>query len=496
MNHDTPKIQTLLQQALAAYQRRDAVQVTACIRQVLAMDPDNADGYYLLGLNAALLERPEMARTLLDKAIARNPRQPYYHFNLSSVLSDLNQPELAEQSLLTAMALKPDLAEAHINLANLRMHRGELQLARDGYQHGLQLDPNQIVGHYNLGVIFQESGDHQAALTQFDRALQLDLTYAPAHMGRAASLLKTGRFMEGWPEYEWRFRLPNMAPRICPVPRWDGSAPVGQRLYLYTEQGFGDAMMFVRFAPLVRALGATVLLECRPELLTLFAASDLADQVTARARDDQQPPPFAYDLHLPLMSLPAVLGITLDNLPASTPYFTPPAARVAAWAARLGPKKGLRVALSWSGNPATPGHRDRSCTLHDLLPITTLPGITFYSIQKGIPATQLTAELQQRHAIIPLETDLTDFTETAAALLHMDLLISTDTAVVHLAGGLNRPVWTLLHHANEWRWLEAHHETSPWYPSMRLFRQTTPGNWNSVITPVRTLLATLPAHPL
>ncbi|MBF0190543.1 MAG: tetratricopeptide repeat protein [Magnetococcales bacterium] len=487
------EISRLLEQALAAHRRRDPVQVNAWVRQVLTLDPENADALYLLGISAASMNRPDLAVHLLRKAVACNPGHPYYHFNLGSCFSALGQNERAEESLRAALALKPDLAEAHINLGNLRMAQGDPAVAVACYLHAVGLNPDLTIAHYNLGVIFQEHGDHVAALERFREALRCDPDYAPAHMGVAASRLKTGEYHEGWQEYEWRFRLPTHAPRLCPVPRWEGLPPEGARLpeglrlYVYTEQGFGDALMFARFAPLLRERGGRVLLECRPELSRLFAASSLADLVSARALDDGAPPPFDYDRHVPLMSLPGLLGITLETLPDSCPYLVAPPERVQAWGERLGEKKGWRIGLCWSGNPSTAVNRDRACTVQDLLPLTLLPGITFYSLQKGPPAAQLTRELCQRHDIVSLEAELEDFAETAAVLRNLDLLISTDTAIVHLAGGLGVPVWTLLHTACEWRWLE-NRATSPWYPSMRLFRQAGAGDWQELVERVRRAL--------
>lgn len=493
MNHPTDRpptsqIPVLLAEGFYKLQQKDHVQVTNLVRQILAQEPDNADALYLLGMSAQALHRLDMAENLLTKAIARNPNQPYYHYNLSTILTTLGRHQEAKQSLMMAIQLKPDLAEAHINLGNLLFAQGDRRAAVEYYLNAVQSNPNLAIGYYNLGVIFQEYGEHVAALEQFDLALRCAPQEATAHMGRAASLLKTGHFVEGWEEYEWRFRLSNHQPRICPVPRWDGSSPQGQRIYVYTEQGFGDALMFARYAPLIRSMGGVVYLECRPELHRLFASSSLADRVEPRDMDNGDPPPFDYDRHIPLMSLPHLLGTTLATIPASIPYLTPDPQRVTAWEKRLGTRQRLRVGLSWSGNPAASVNQERACTLQDLLPLTLIPDVTFYSLQKGPPAAQLTPEWCRHYEIETLEAELTDFTETAAALLNLDLLISTDTAIVHLAGGLGIPVWTILHTAAEWRWLESDTK-SPWYPSMQLFRQQNPGDWSEVINRVRTTLA-------
>ncbi len=483
-------IQNLLTQALQQLQQKNYVQVSTLVREVFAQDPDNADGFYLLGVSASEMQHHDLAENLLTRAIDIKANQPYYHFNLGVVLSATGKRQEAQHHLLTAIRLKPDLAEAHVNMGNLLFGQGDHRTAVEFYLHAVTLNPNLTTGYYNLGVIFQEYGDQFLAIEQFDQALRCAPNDANSHMGRGASLLKIGDFAQGWPEYEWRFRLPNHMARICPVPRWDGASPEGKIIYLYTEQGFGDALMFARFAPIVRALGAKVYLECRPELTHLLTTSQLADQVVSRDLDDKEPPPFEYDLHLPLMSLPNLLATTLTTLPQQIPYLTPEPQRVAAWAKRLGPRQKLRVGLSWSGNPKASVNRHRACTLADLLPLTLVPEVSFYALQKGPPADQLTEDWQHRHAIIPLNAELTDFTETAAALLNLDLLISTDTAIVHLAGGLGVPVWTLLHTASEWRWLE-NRPDSPWYPTMRLFRQQKPGGWQAVVNDARVALAEL-----
>ncbi|MEO5332484.1 MAG: tetratricopeptide repeat protein [Magnetococcus sp. YQC-5] len=478
----------LLNRALEHLQQKNHIAVSALVRQILTLDPDNADALYLLGMSASDMNHLELACNLLEKAIERNPKQPYYHFNHGSILNVRGRVQEAKQALLTAIQLKPDMAEAHVNLGNLLFSQRDLKAAAEYYLKAVCLNPNLGTSYYNLGVIFQEYGDHVSALEQFQHALRCMPEDANTHMGHACSLLKLGDFAKGWQEYEWRFRMPKRSPRICPVPRWDGSSPKGQRIYVYTEQGFGDALMFVRYAPLLRAMGGIVHLECRPELANLLTSSGLADQIFSRALDDGQPPPFEYDRHIPLMSLPHLFKTTLQTIPSHVPYLTPDPERVQAWAHRLGPKQGLRVGLVWSGNPETSVNQYRACTLAAMLPLTLVPDVTFYSLQKGSPADQLTPVLRQRHDILALDAELTDFSETAAALCNMDLLISTDTAIVHLAGGLGIPVWTLLHTASEWRWLETRQDT-PWYPSMRLFRQHKAGDWHEVVNRARSALA-------
>ncbi|MBF0184084.1 MAG: tetratricopeptide repeat protein [Magnetococcales bacterium] len=480
-------VSTLIAQAAEQLRQQNHAAVSRSAQQILAIDPGNSDALYLLGMSAMAMNRPDLAANLIGKAVERQAGRPYYHLNLGLAQSRLGLLAEAEASLWQALALQEDLPEAYVNLGNLSFARNERQQAAAFYHKALTYHSGLESAWYNLGILEQEAGRQQQALAHFARALQADPQNARTHMGRAASLLKQGDYQAGWQAYEWRFRLPDNGPRICPVPRWQGEPLPGKRIYLYTEQGFGDALMFARFIAPLRAMGAITLLECRPELLALFRQSELADRIEAREIGDQQPPPFDYDLHLPLLSLPHLLACTLDNLPATVPYLSVDPAVAARWAARFAADKGFKVGLSWSGNPDATVNHYRACRLTDLLPLLQLPGITFYSLQKGTPAEQLTAALQAEYAIQPLAEALHDFQETAAALQHLDLLISTDTAIVHLAGALGRPVWTLLHSAAEWRWLQERSDT-PWYPGMRLFRQTELGAWQQ---PVRQMVQAL-----
>ena len=352
-----------------------------------------------------------------------------------------------------------------------------------------RLDPKADTAFYNLGVISQEYGDHAAALRFFDQALQAAPQVALTHTARAFSLLMTGYFEEGWQAYEWRWRMPNNAPRICEQPRWDGSDPKGRRFYLYTEQGFGDALMFVRYTKQVRMQGGHVVLECKPEMFRLFQSSDLADEVVVRTQEDESPPTFIFDQHLPIVSLAGFFTTSLQTIPAEVPYLHPDPVLKEQWRTSLQSLQGVRVAVAWSGNPKTSVNRQRACTFQDLLPLLRIPGVSFVSVQKGEPVQQW-RDYGGEVALLDLDAQLTDFAETAAVLSHVDLLISTDTAVVHLAGALGMPVWTLLHSASEWRWMQSRLD-SPWYPSMRLFRQTTPGDWQEVVVQVEEALRQL-----
>jgi hypothetical protein len=262
----------------------------------------------------------------------------------------------------------------------------------------------------------------------------------------------------------------------------------GKSLLVCVEQGLGDTLQFVRFLPQAQARSqARILLECQPSLVDLLAGCPGIDTILS-VTPGEAVPKVTYDAHIPLLSLPLILGIDEANLPGPIPYIPIPAHRRAAWAERLGSSEGLRVGLVWAGNPGFPDDRNRSCALSQLAPLAQVPGVTFYALQKGEPARQAQnppAEMR----LIDFSADLRDFTDTAAAIQNLDLVISTCTSVPHLAGALGAPVWLALQFAADWRWM-LDREESPWYPSMRLFRQPRPGDWASVFTRMAEALAT------
>ncbi|MBF0146406.1 MAG: tetratricopeptide repeat protein [Magnetococcales bacterium] len=484
-------LQALLQQASDHYAQGNLAKAGALANQVYGAQPDNHQALYILGMVANAAGRDALAVTLLQQAIALHPHHPYYHFHLGSILQGQERLERARESFEAALRLKPDFCEVHLNLGNLHFADGQFQQARECFQTAITCNPHHATSYFNLGIMAQEEGNHDEALRLFDQALQYNPDAPQTHMARAFSLLMCERFRAGWQEYEWRWRMDNLSPRVCPKPRWQGEPLHGQRIYIYTEQGFGDAIMACRYLERLQSQGARVHFECKPELYSLFAQSNLADKLHARHPDDGDPPPFDYDWHLPIMSLPGFFTETLSDIPSRIPYLSADQERIDHWRTRLHSHPGLKVGLNWSGNPRATANRHRACTLQDLYPLTGIAGIRFFSVQKGPPAEQLRF-IDKERRIEDLSAELVDFAETAAVLSNLDLLVSTDTAVVHLAGALGVPTWTLLHTGSEWRWL-AQREDSPWYPGMRLFRQQTPKDWHSVVQRVALALA---QHPM
>jgi hypothetical protein len=282
-----------------------------------------------------------------------------------------------------------------------------------------------------------------------------------------------GDFARGWPEHEWRLRCPGTSPPSFPRPAWDGAPLDGRAILLYAEHGLGDALQFIRYAPLVQERGGRVIVTCRRTLARLLATCRRVEQVVAEGEDLP-----AFDVYALFMALPGLFQTNLANLPAEVPYLTADPAAVAAWRRALGPAEEYQIGIAWQGNPEFGRDHHRSFRLDQFEPLAELEGVRLYSLQVGVGREQL-GEAADRFPVTDLGGRLGDFMDTAAVVTNLDLVIAPDTAVAHLAGALGVPVWLALPFACDWRWL-ADRDDSPWYPTMRLFRQQRWGDWDDV----------------
>ena len=492
-------------------------QSSTCYRKALELNPDLPQAHNNLGRLHLDAGRTDAAASCFLEAIRRQPDFAEAHFNLGEVLRGLRRPQEAIPAFQTALRLKPSLVGAWNNLGNLLRDGGDLSGAAECFREVVRLRPDMHEGHYNLGSTLKDTGDPQSAVTHLETARRLNPRHAEswnnlglahkiqgdwdealscfaesirlkpdlaaAYWNRSFVHLLHGRFREGWQDYEWRFRLPTWR-RIYPYPprrpRWDGTADPNLTVLVHDEQGLGDTLQFVRYLPEVRRRCGRVILETRRELIPLLKDSAGVDAIVARPEDERTPGVTA-DLHVPLMSLPLIFGTTGDTVPAEIPYIRPDALKSSAWGARIdGP--GLKVGLVWAGRPEHQNDHNRSCRLDTFLPLSRVPGVRLYSLQKG-PAESQIADSALRDAIVHLGPELLDFSDTAAALSHLDLLVSVDTSVAHLAGAMARPVWVLLPPIPDWRWM-LDREDSPWYPTVRLFRRAADQGWDAVMARV------------
>lgn len=420
-------------------------------RRALKIDPATSDALHFLGMIAHQRGQSEQAIELMRRSIEVAPNVPGYHCNLGEVLRAIGRTDEAETHFITSIRLQPNHAQA-LN---------------------------------NLGMIALSRSQTEDAIKWFERAIQSRPDYARAHWNLSLVLLGLGEYARGWTEFEWRFRDPSLGipPRLLRQPAWDGRDPAGRTILLHAEQGLGDTIQFVRYAPLLAQRGATVIVEVQPELKSLVQTAPGIAQVVARG--EALP---AFDAHASLMSLPRLFGTTIETIPANAPYLHIDAVKSAFWKTRLSSRTAAKhVGLVWAGRPQHWNDKARSVALQTLKPILETPGVQFVSLQTGEPASQL-SQSALIGRVLDAAGELHDFTDTAALVDNLDLLISVDTSVVHLAGALNKPTWVLIPTVPDWRW---HHdrEDSPWYPSIRLFRQTRTGDWNDVVVRLATALA-------
>ena len=419
----------------------------------------------------------------LDEAVAcfrdaldRSPDFVEAHYNLGVALAERGRPDEAAVCYRRTLELRPGFAEAHNNLGNLLRGQGRLDEAIACFRRTLDLRPDLPGGHISLGNALKEQGRLDEAVACYRRALDLQPDFAEGHYYLAMSLLARGEMAAGWEEFEWRWKTPAMihARRNFAQPQWRGEPAPGRTLLIHPEGGFGDTLQFCRYARLAAERGLRVILEVPTPLVRLLQTLAEVDRVVAKGEDLP-----AFDLHCPMLSLPLALKTTLETIPGTTPYLRADPLQVASWQARMAAmeNKGFRVGLVWAGNPRYEYNRNRSLAPDVLAPLFGVPGTHFVSLQKDGPAAP---------AHLPLTDvmeEIKDFADTAALIANLDLVMSVDTAVVHLAAALGKPVWLLDRFDPDWRWLTGRRD-SPWYPTLRIYRQQQPGDWVSVIADI------------
>jgi tetratricopeptide (TPR) repeat protein len=518
--HDPPPSpQALLQFGLQCLQQGQADDARSAFLEVLHLDPDNAAAHHMLALMALQAGKLEEGAERLKRSIALDPTDPGAFNNLGNALRDLGRTDEALNAYQAALTLNPAWMEALNNRAVLHSRLGRFEEALADYDGAIAQAPRIPQLHNNRAVALRALGRHGEALAGCSAALRLDPSYADAHLNRGTTLSELGRDKEafdayqscltlnpgsaeahyysgttllavgdlerGFERYEARTALrgPRQAEPAAayPQPIWRGKTPLdGKTILLHSEQGLGDTLQFCRYADQVKARGATVILHVEPTLKALLSTLKGADQVVAHG----EPLPQA-DLRAPFMSLAHAFRTTLHTVPAEVPYLTAEPDKVAAWEQRLGPKTRPRVGLVWSGGvPA--GRREllrRNAPLAMLAPLGGAD-VDFISLQKGEAAERELAELTAAGwdgpALRDVADGLHDFSDTAALVQTLDLVIAVDTSVAHLAGALGKPVWILNRFDNCWRWLRDRSD-SPWYPTARLFRQKTFGDWAPVM---------------
>ncbi len=454
-------------EALASYDR------------AIALKPDYVQAHNNRGIALKELKRLDEAMASYDRAIGLKPDYAEAHSNRGVALRDLKRFEEAVASEERAIALRPDYPEAHNNrgLALKDLNRFEEAIA--SYDRAIALKQNYAEAHSNRGLALRDIRRFEDAIAGYDRAIAPKRDYADAYFNKSFCYLTTGQLAEGWKFFEYRSRIsaPSGA-RPYSHPLWLGKDSVaGKTVFLYSEQGLGDSIQFCRYARLVRARGARVVMSVQDPLVRLLR--QLEPEIEIIGADQT---PGSFDFHCPLMSLPLAFGTTLETIPSEASYLAADPGLKAQWAARLPSTTRPRVGIAWSGNRTHQNDHNRSIDPGRLLPLLALDA-EWFCLQTEL-REDAAARLKDCGGITFLGDELKDFADTAAVIDQLDLVIAVDTSVVHLAGALGKQVWILLPFSSDWRWL-LDRQDSPWYPSARLFRQRRIGDWDSVIEEVR-----------
>jgi len=486
-------------------------EAEAALREALRLQPDDPEAHNCLALVFADLGRPEEAQASFEKALrlqpdhaaaANNlgkvletqgrlaeaevryreavrlrPGQVMYLNNLANVLTGQGRAEEAVPLYRQAVRLEPGEAAYHSNLGNALTLAGRPDEAEACCRHAVRLQPDFADGYHNLAITLGAQGKLPQALAINEQALRLRPDHVGAHNCQAMWWLQTGNFEQGWEEYEWRWKKAQAVPRPFPQPLWDGSPLVGRTILLHAEQGLGDTLQFIRYAARVKQCGGTVIVECQTVLVPLLSRCPFIDRVVAQG--DRLPD---FDVHSPLLGLPRILGTTLATIPAEVPYLFPDTALIERWDSKLRHIPGFKIGIAWQGNPRFPGDCMRSIPLAQFAALARVNGVRLFSLQKGTGSEQLRAAAKYL-PVFDLASLLDEttggFMDTAAVMKKLDLVITSDTAMAHLAGALAAPVWVALGVGADWRYL-LDREDSPWYPTMRVFRQNHLWAWDGV----------------
>ncbi|MBV9122006.1 MAG: tetratricopeptide repeat protein, partial [Planctomycetes bacterium] len=511
---------------LALLDQGHTAEAVTYFRQTVRLLPQHGEAYHNLGLALAAQEQMEEAVEAFEQALQLRPQDPRAHFSLGVALGKLGkhaeavtyfqqslklQPlqaevynnlgfAFAEQGNLDeavacyrqAVQLRPNYPEAFSNLGNALRRLGRFAEAEASLQQALAARPDYPEAHNNLAVALAEQRKLTEALPHYAEAIRLRPDYADAHKNRSLAWLVLGDFTQGFEEFEWRWKSKGFLPRSFPQPLWDGSPLEGRTILLHGEQGIGDILQFVRYAPLVQEHGGRVLLECPGGILPLLRTCPGIDRLLTAGT-----PLPAFDCHLSLMSLPRVLGTTPATIPGNVPYLFADPGLIAYWQQELGDRNTFKVGIVWQGNPKFPADQYRSFPLARLAPLAQVPQVQLFSLQKG-PGVEQMAAVADQFPVVDLGGRLDQntgaFLDTAAVMKNLDLVVTCDTAAGHLAGALGVPVWLALSYAGDWRWL-LDREDSPWYPTLRLFRQSRLGDWETVFDRMAEELKKLLASP-
>lgn len=421
------------------------------------------------------------------KAIELNPVLWEVYYNLGILYHENNKVDLAIDYYKKSVVLKPDFYLSYYNLGNAYRETLRFADAILFYKKVLKLKPDFSEAYYNIGVVNEFQYNFDEALKCYNNAIHFNSGHVNAHWNKSLLLLSNGNLTEGFEEYEWRMKRKEFVKRDFCCPQLTDQNISDKNVIVYCEQGLGDAIQFIRYIPMLKNKGCKVTLECNELLYELFKSVQGIDELVINV-DDAHSNPY-YDFNISLLSLPHYFKTKLDSIPARVPYITAPDEKKKEWRKKLGIENVFKIGLVWGGNPDHGKDDKRSIPLNDFLILSTIEGIKLFSLQKGKPLNQIKRTYLQIENLS--EKGQNTFVDTASIIENLDLVISVDTSVAHLAGAMGKPVWMLLPYYSDWRWLTSR-DDSPWYPTMKLFRQTEPGRWDKVLLSIVTELQKIP----
>ena len=466
----------------------DENQALSHLNRATRQSPDLAEAWFNLGEINTKAGRYAQAVTGYQKAVRIDPGMIAAHNNMGNALKESKRYTEAIAAFEQVLQLDPLLPQGHYNLGGAYRLLENHSKAIAHLSQAIQLKPDYADAWNNLALTFKNLGDLDRAMKYFSHALQIDPELSPARWNRSFVHFLMGNWIEGWQDFEARFDVPqrrSIYPHRIDGTQWDGTAIPGKTLLVHDEQGLGDTIQFSRLLPWARQRCGHLILETRPELIPLLRENPGIDRFIVRS--DMQPAGIDFDRYIPLMSIARLAGITPQHLIGAIPYITATKEKISRWRSRL-PQNAARVGLVWSGRPQHGNDANRSCDISQFAPLFGNKNIQFVGLQKGPAAAQ--AEPAPWPNFENFGSSLDDFTDTAAILSQLDLLITVDTAVAHLAGAMGKPVWVLIPYIPDWRW-GMRGTTSPWYPSMQLFRQHRPKDWKPVIDQINSHLKKL-----
>ncbi len=491
LRKDPKQVNSLMQQAQKLMMQEQLNHAVACFQSIIEVYPQYPSSHVCLGMCLAKRKDHKKAVTHYQKALQIRGDYTDAYRKLSESFLAMDNTNRALHYIQQALRVEPNNPSLHVHLGDIYSRSGKPQRAHKAYMQALKHDSDCKQAHYGLGYAYLQEGELHKAIEKFNKAITYQSDHYDAHMGLAFAHWALGDLPKAFAEYEWRWKPGKPSPKTMPVPLWDGSDLKGKTILVYSEQGMGDTLQFIRFAKQLKEMGARVVCGVQAPLMKILGLCPYIDEIRGEYRFD------GLDVQAPVMSLARILKTTKETIPTEIPYLYADEKLIEQWKQKLADDKNFKVGLAWHVDPKHEGIKSplskRSIPIKQFTPLANIPGVSFYSLQKSGGEQQLT-RLSKKFNIKTFGADFDEshgrFMDTAAIITQLDLIISVDTSIVHLAAGLGKPVWNILPYAPDGRW-ELNTNSTPWYPAMKLFRQQKHLDWTQPIAQVKQELAAL-----